>query len=56
MLDITIMYLIFFVFVGGSSVNVTNCEGFTLLHCAILDSDTEGAIFLLNHGADIDMR
>ena len=42
--------------VGGASVNVTNSEGLTLLHTAILDEDSEGALFLLNHGAEIDLR
>ena len=41
---------------GGASVNVINSTGLTLLHLAIKDGDSEGANFLLNNGADIDMR
>ena len=41
---------------GGASVNVTNADGFTLLHLAILDGDATGAIFLLNNCAEIDLR
>jgi ankyrin repeat protein len=41
---------------GGASVNVTNSDGFTLLHSAILEGDSDGACFLLNHGAEIDLR
>ena len=37
-------------------MNVTNANGFTLLHSAIMDGDSKGAIFLLNNAADMDMR
>ena len=37
-------------------MNVTNAEGHTLLHSTILDHDVDGALFLLNNGADIDIR
>ena len=41
---------------GGASVNVSNSAGLTLLHVAIMDGDGDGANFLLNNGADIDMK
>ena len=44
------------VIAGGASIDVVNSDGFTLLHNAILDGDNDGAIFLLNNGADIDLR
>ena len=43
-------------FAGGASVDVVNSDGFTLLHNAIRDGDGDGAVFLLNNGADIDLR
>lgn len=33
-----------------------NADGRTLLHSAITDNDVDGATFLLNNGADIDIR
>ena len=41
---------------GGASVDVVNSDGFTLLYNAIRDGDGDGAVFLLNNGADIDLR
>ncbi len=41
---------------GGANVNIVNSEGKTLLHSAILDSDVDGANFLLSNGADFDIR
>ncbi|XP_067130283.1 rabankyrin-5 [Centruroides vittatus] len=40
---------------GGANINVTNIDGLTLLHEAILNQDTKGALFLLDNGADINI-
>lgn len=41
---------------GGADVNVRNGKDFTLLHQAILKEDSKTAIFLLDHGADINAQ
>jgi ankyrin repeat protein len=40
---------------AGASVDEC-CNGFTLLHQAIINGDSEGAKFLLNHGSDININ
>jgi ankyrin repeat protein len=40
---------------AGASVDEF-CNGFTLLHQAIINGDSEGAKFLLNHGSDININ
>lgn len=40
----------------GGDVNLRNSAGLTLLHKSILDGDSKNALFLLNHGADINAR
>lgn len=39
---------------GGADPNVRNGKGFTLLHQAIVEEDSRTAIYLLDHGADMD--
>lgn len=41
---------------GKADVNVKNGKGFTLLHQAILKEDSKTAIFLLDNGADINVK
>ena len=41
---------------GGADVNVTNNEGFTLLHSSLMDENCDAALFLLNNGADVNIR
>lgn len=41
---------------AGANVNECNEEGLTLLHQAILKEDSSIAIFLLENGADMNMR
>lgn len=41
---------------GNADVNVRNGKDFTLLHQAILKEDSKTAIFLLDHGADINAQ
>lgn len=40
----------------GASVNITNSDGLTLLHEAIIDEDNRSAMFLLNYGADTNIK
>ena len=40
----------------GANVNIVNSEGLTLLHQALIKKDMRSAMFLLNYGADIQMR
>ncbi|XP_052739096.1 rabankyrin-5 isoform X3 [Bicyclus anynana] len=39
---------------GGADPNVRNGKGFTLLHQSIVEEDSRTAIFLLDHGADMN--
>lgn len=39
---------------GGADVNARNGQDMTLLHQAILKEDSKTAVFLLNHGADMN--
>jgi ankyrin repeat protein len=39
---------------GGADINVRNGKGLTLLHQAVMKEDSETAIFLLDHGADMN--
>ncbi|XP_076367426.1 rabankyrin-5 isoform X2 [Tachypleus tridentatus] len=39
----------------GANINVTNSEGLSLLHQAIIDQDVKSALFLLENGADISL-
>ncbi|KAH8039921.1 hypothetical protein HPB51_009177 [Rhipicephalus microplus] len=41
---------------AGASLDVVDAEGLSLLHRAILHQDTAGAIFLLDQGADLNLR
>ena len=41
---------------SGADVNITDINGYTLLQKAILDSNISAAIFLLQHGSDINIR
>lgn len=41
---------------GKADVNVRNGKDFTLLHQAILNEDSKTAMFLLDHGADINAK
>ncbi|CAG9820651.1 unnamed protein product [Phaedon cochleariae] len=41
---------------GKADVNIRNGKDFTLLHQAILNEDSKTAIFLLNHGVDINAK
>ncbi|KAL3858016.1 hypothetical protein ACJMK2_012632 [Sinanodonta woodiana] len=41
---------------AGASINEKNAEGLTLLHQAIEKQDTSGALFLIEHQADITIR
>ncbi len=40
----------------GADVNVADGEGRTLLHKTIVDQKSKGALFLLNNGADVELR
>lgn len=39
---------------GGADPNIRNGKGFTLLHQAIVEEDSRTAIYLLDHGADMN--
>lgn len=39
---------------GGADPNIRNGKGFTLLHQAIVEEDSKTAIYLLDHGADMN--
>ena len=41
---------------GGASVDVLDSNGVTLLHSAIVDKNSRVALFLLNNGADVNLR
>jgi len=41
---------------GGASVNDTNSEGLTLLHQAVLKTDTPSCLFLMDNQADISKK
>ena len=41
---------------SGANVNVTDADGNTLLHLALLDANSDASLFLLNHGADVNLR
>lgn len=41
---------------SGASINDTMSDGQTLLHMAIQRQDSESALFLLEHQADINVR
>ena len=41
---------------GGASVDVLDSNGVTLLHSAIVDKNSKVALFLLNNGADVNLR
>jgi len=40
----------------GASVDVLDHDGLTLLHSAIVNSNSKMALFLMNNGADINYR
>ncbi len=44
------------VLAAGANINYTTSEGMTLLHTAILKQDTQSALFLLEHQADINIK
>ena len=41
---------------GGANINCTTLDGLTLLHTAISKQDTQSALFLLEHQADINIK
>lgn len=41
---------------GRADVNATNEEGLTMLHMAINNGDEKGAIYLMNNGANLQIR
>ncbi len=41
---------------GGANVDVLDSNGVTLLHSAIVDKNSKVALFLLNNGADVNLR
>lgn len=49
-------YLVPILIEGKADVNVRNGKDFTLLHQAILKEDAKTAIFLLDHGVDINAK
>lgn len=49
-------YLVPILIEGKADVNVRNGKDFTLLHQAILKEDSKNAIFLLDHGVDINAK
>lgn len=41
---------------GGANINVTNEDGLTLLHQAIMNQNKDAALFLLENGADFSAK
>lgn len=41
---------------GGANIDVTDDEGQTLLHQAIMNQNKEAALFLLDNGADFSVK
>ena len=41
---------------AGANINEKNIDGYTLLHQAIEKQDTNSALFLIEHQADLNMK
>ena len=41
---------------SGANVNITDSNGNTLLHLALMDGNCDAALFLLNNGADVNIK